>query len=192
VGTDLAARIASAKEFQDSNANCFVIFNARDFLLDRTPDRFAQIVANLFGGATAKVEKTAWIGVNQLHLKITLTLPLAEEIGASFYRNRQTYGASYSLAPCRSKLLRDGMSRMRSTLLTLRNRMPELLPTRVTATSMSFLGKDHFDAYDFLYPAIRLSDDRIIPVSLIVNSPYAPTLDLPIDPSLSIPGPHAQ
>jgi hypothetical protein len=189
VGVDLAARIASAKEYHESCANSFVIFDAQEYLLDRTPEIFAQIVANLFGGGEAKVDKVTWIGVGKTHLKVTLVLPLAEAIGASFYRNRQTYGVSYSLAPCRSKLLRDGMSRMRQVFLAIRNRMPELLPARMSATSISFLDRDVFDAFDFLYPAVRLSDNRIIPTSIIVNSPLAPTLELPIDPTLNIPAP---
>jgi hypothetical protein len=78
---------------------------------------------------------------------------------------------------------------MRQTFLAIRSRMPELLPARVSATSISFLDRDVFDAFDFLYPAVRLSDNRLIPVSFIVNTPYTPTLDLPIDPSLHLPSP---
>jgi hypothetical protein len=55
---------------------------------------------------------------------------------------------------------------------------------------VSFLARDFFDAFDFLYPALRLGDGRILPVSYIVNSPGLTSIDLPIDPSMNIPGPH--
>jgi hypothetical protein len=71
----------------------------------------------------------------------------------------------------------------------LKSKLPELLVERTSATSVSFLGKDNFEATAFLYPAIRLSDGRILPISHIVNSPTAPIIPLPANPNLSIPDP---
>ncbi len=189
VSDELAERIAKSEPFQLKNANSFVIFSARDHLKNLEPTVFAQQVANLFGGSTAAVESTSWLGVDKSHLRVTLTLPLAEDVGSSFWKNKQTYGVEYYLAPCRTRLLRDGMSRMITATRTLRNKLPELHIQRTSATTVSFLGKFHFNAVDFLYPAIRLGDDRIIPISQIVNAPSAPVTLYPPDPSLSIPGP---
>jgi hypothetical protein len=190
VSTDLAARIEKAREFQAANLNSFVIFKAKDHIApDQEPEVFAQLVANLFGGPTASVDSVSWIGIERNHLKINLTLPLAEDIGSKFWQDRQALHAKYFLAPCRSKLLRDAMHRMRVTINATRNLRPELHVQRVSATSVRFLGSDKFDAMDFLYPAIRLHDGRVIPVSHIVNTPNIASIPLNTDPSLPIPDP---
>ncbi len=80
------------------------------------------------------------------------------------------------------------MSRMISTIRSLK-KLPELLVERTSATTVSFLGMDAYDAMDFLYPAIRLGDGRILPISNIVNDPHAPIYLLPPNPALHIPGP---
>jgi hypothetical protein len=189
-GTDLASRIEKAREYQATNANAFVIFSARQHLEDKTPESFAQRVATRFGGNTAKVTDIAWLGADKSHLRVSLSLPLAEQIGAAFYRDNQTLRTPYSLAPCRTKLLREAIARMTKTLKTLRHLLPEIVAERVSATTASFLGRDHFAATDFLFPAIRLSTDQIIPVSHIVNNPFLDALTLPVDTTLAIPGPH--
>jgi hypothetical protein len=190
VSVELANRIAKARKYQETNANSFVIFQARTYLNNSTPETFAQGVATLFGGREAVVDKVTWLGAEQVHLKVTLSTPIAEHLGSEFFRLRYSMDVPYSLAPCRSKLMRDGLSRMRLSLTTLRSLRPEILPTRVTPTSVSFLARDYFDAFDFLYPAIRLGDGRIIPVSYIVNTPHIASIDLPVDPSPLLPGPH--
>jgi hypothetical protein len=189
VDEELSARIAKAREFQAQNTHSFVVFSAKEHLDGKSPEVFAQRVATCFGGAQALVDKIAWLGIDKAHLKITVTLPLAEEIGAAYFRDRQTLRVAYGLAPCRTKLLREGIARLTKTLRPLRHLLPEILAERVSATSASFLGKDHFDAMDFLYPAIRLSTGQIIPVSHLVNNPDLPSLTLPVDPNLVIPGP---
>jgi hypothetical protein len=190
VSSDLATRIAKAREYQTQNLNSFVVFKAKEHLSPgQTPEVFAQLVANLFGGDAASVESVSWLGQDKSHLKITLTLPLAEEIGSKFWQDRQSLRVKYLLAPSRTRMLRDAMSCMRTTFLTTRNLRPELLPERITATSVSFLGKDMFDAMDFLYPAIRLSDGRIIRVSHIVNTPNLTGFSLTVNPRLPLPGP---
>jgi hypothetical protein len=189
VDTELAARITKAREFQAQNVNSFVIFFAKDHLDGKSPEVFAQRVANRFGGKQAVVDKITWLGVEKLHLKVTLTLPMAEEIGAAYYRDRQSLQVAYGLAPCRTRLLREGIARMTKALRTLRHLLPEILAERVSATEASFLGKDHFEATDFLYPAIRLSTGQVIPVSYLVNNPNLPALTLTTDPTLPIPEP---
>jgi hypothetical protein len=165
-----------------------VVFSARNLLGEGSPEVFAQRVASLFGGTSAVVERTSWLGRDKEHLKVTLTLPLAEDIGSNFWKGRQSLRVEYFLAPCRTRLLRDAMSRMITTIRALK-KLPELLVERTSATSVSFLGMDSFDAMDFLYPAVRLGDGRILQVSNIVNDPHAPIFLLPPNPALHIPGP---
>jgi hypothetical protein len=192
VDKDLSARIAKAREYQAQNTHSFVIFSAKEHLDGHTPEVFAQRVATRFGGRQAKVETISWLGIDKSHLKVTLDSPLAEEIGAAYYRDRQTLRVSYGLAPCRTKLLREAISRLTKTLKPLRHLLLEILAERVSATSASFLGTDHFDAMDFLYPAIRLSTGQIIPVSHLVNTPDISSITLPVDPTLVIPGPNVK
>jgi hypothetical protein len=78
---------------------------------------------------------------------------------------------------------------MRAVLDTLR-RHSELAGRRIHAKGARFIGTDNFDAHKFLYPAIRLSDDRVIPISQILNNPHA-QLSFTPDPALDIPGPDA-
>ncbi len=192
VDSDLSARISKARDFQAQNTSSFVIFSARQHLDNMSPETFAQRVAERFGGKTAVVKEIAWLGFEKTHLKVTLTLPLAEAIGEAFFRDRQTLRVPYGLAPCRTKLLREAISRMTKTLKPLRHLLPEILAERVSALQASFLGQDYFDAMDFLYPAIRLSTGQIIPVSYLVNNPDLAALTLPVDPTLVIPGPQQQ
>jgi hypothetical protein len=77
---------------------------------------------------------------------------------------------------------------MRFTINALRNRMSELGCRRVDATSAAFLQNDFFSAYCFLYPALRLSDGRIIPITQILNAPHAP-LVLMTDSTADFPTP---
>jgi hypothetical protein len=80
---------------------------------------------------------------------------------------------------------------MNATLDTLRRRYPEINPRRVHATSACFMDSDFFHALHFLYPAIKLSDGRIIPISQILNTPNCPTLTLDIDDLITLPTPDA-
>jgi hypothetical protein len=190
VSQDLAARIEKDRVFQAANVNSFVVFKANEHIPpEQKPETFAQLVANTFGGPTASVESVTWIGADRNHLKINLSLPLAEAIGNKFWADRQALRVKYFLAPCRSKLLRDAMYRMRVTASATRNLRPELLVEKISATSIRFMGTDLFDATDFLYPAIRLRDGRIIPVSHIVNTPHISSIPLVHDATLSVPEP---
>jgi hypothetical protein len=87
-------------------------------------------------------------------------------------------------------VLREAINRMRAVIRAVRDHMTELGATRAHATCASFMGKDHYDAWKFLYPALRFSDSRILPVSQILNSPNSPII-LEEDPSLTLPGPDA-
>jgi hypothetical protein len=143
----------------------------------------------LFDGKYAKVETVEWIGQGQAHLRVTLDQPVAEDVGRSFWQNARTYNVRYSLAPCRGAIFREAINRMRAVLEALR-RHSELAGRRVHATAARFIGTDNFEAHKFLYPAIRLSDDRVIYISQIINNPHAPISFTP-DATLDIPGPDA-
>jgi hypothetical protein len=187
--SDVDQRIQMSREAEAQNAKSLVIFHARPHIGDLTEQEFAERVVGLFDGKHAKVVAVEWIGQGLIHLRVTLDQPKAEEIGRSFWQNARTYQVRYSLAPCRGVVLREAINRMRAVLEALR-RYSELAGRRVHATSARFIGTDSFDAHKFLYPAIRLSDDRIIPISQILNNPMAPLSFTP-NPDLDIPGPDA-
>jgi hypothetical protein len=185
--TDVDERIKQSRAAEALNAKSLVVFHARPHIGELSDREFAERVVGLFDGKYAKVVDVTWIGQGLVHLRITLDQPVAEEIGRSFWSNARTYQVKYSLAPCRGPILRDAISRMRAVLEALR-RHSELAGRRLTSTSARFIGTDSFDAHKFLYPAIRLSDDRVIPISQILNNPSAPISFTP-NPALDIPGP---
>ncbi len=187
--SDVDQRVQLSREAEAQNAKTLVIFHARAHLGDLTDQEFAERAVGLFDGKHAKVVGTEWIGQGQIHLRVTLDQPVAEEVGRSFWKNARTYQVRYSLAPCHGVVYRKAINRMRAVLDTLR-RYLELAGRRIDATSARFIGTDNFDAHKFLYPAIRLSDDRVIPISQILNNPHAPISFAP-DPALDIPGPDA-
>jgi hypothetical protein len=114
-------------------------------------------------------------------------MPVAEQIGRSFWNNTRTYQVRYSLALCRGVVLREAINRMRHVLNYLR-RFSELAGRCLHPTGAHFIGSDNFEAHKFLYPAIRLSNGRVIPISQILNNPLSPPSFDP-DPDLDIPGP---
>ncbi len=186
---DVDQRVQTSRETEAKNAKSLVIFHAREHLGDMTDKDFAAQVVGLFDGKYAKVETVEWIGQGQAHLRVTLDKPVAEDVGRSFWQNARTYNVRYSLAPCRGAIFREAINRMRAVLEALR-RHSELAGRRVHATAARFIGTDNFEAHKFLYPAIRLSDDRVIYISQIINNPHAPISFTP-DATLDIPGPDA-
>jgi hypothetical protein len=187
---DIESCIAKSIELEKKNAFSIVVFHAKTHMRGMTEKQFGEEIVGLFNGQQARVTEHMWIGQGQVHLKLTLDKPRADDIASAFWKERRQYNFDYSLAPCRGRTLREAIFRMRRTIDALRHKMTELGPKLAHATSACIMGKDFFAAYKFLYPAIRLSDGRIIPISQLLNAPLAPII-LETDPSFVFPTPDA-